>query len=347
MTPEINPDPFELLESTGPLFLDRQLHDAGIRHFKKLIHDQPKAWLIKNFSQGATKYPVNVACLMRNIIWQLRTRILKGEKPLLKELIRTFWYMYIKPTLARADSLAKETDQYTQLIDQFVFMVKELKIMRYKDIGFRDDNESQRKVRAFPNVILFSEKLGLQGFLTEIGETYNVSTIALGGQPSLLNIEYFVDDIRKTKINIKRSFYLFSIVDFDPSGWIIQDAFVNNLAHYGIKYVKIYNLINPDILTPNEILASRFPIPTPESMRSKNQRWWSEVQKCHYINQKYLIEGNKLYGLEAEAVSTKRLLERLKEIMVPIIGKDEEFLKIYELKQLNEALKALIYHIIT
>lgn len=325
----------------------RKRRDAGIREFKELIHDQPKEWLIKNFSQGAQKYPVNVALLMRNIIWQVRNRILKGEKPPLKELIRTFWYMYTKPTLVRAESLAKETDQYTQLIDQFVFMVKELKIMNYKDIGFRDDNETQRKVRAFPNVILFSEKLGFQGFLTEIGETYKVSTIALGGQPSVLNIEYFVNDIKETKFNIQRSFYLFGIVDFDPSGWIIRDAFLNNLAFHGIKNVKVFDLVNPDILTPNEILMSRFPIPNPPQMRTKNRNWWNEVKKQHYINLKYFIEGEKLYGLEAEAVSTKRLTDELKETMVPIIGKDEELLRIYELEQLDQAIVDLIIHIIT
>ncbi len=47
-----------------------RLRKAGIRHYDKLIHDQPKRWLIKNFSQGADEYPVNVARLMRNIIWQ-------------------------------------------------------------------------------------------------------------------------------------------------------------------------------------------------------------------------------------------------------------------------------------
>ncbi|HEC68853.1 MAG TPA: hypothetical protein ENI31_01000 [Candidatus Omnitrophica bacterium] len=68
--------------------LRARLRKAGIRHYDVLIHDQPKEWLIKNFSQGATDYPVNVARLMRNIVWQTRERIIKGEKPPLKELIR-------------------------------------------------------------------------------------------------------------------------------------------------------------------------------------------------------------------------------------------------------------------
>jgi len=75
--------------------LNDRLRKAGIRHYDELIHDQTKEWLLKNFSQGATDYPVNVARLMRNIVWQTRERIQTGEKPPLKELLRTFWYMYI------------------------------------------------------------------------------------------------------------------------------------------------------------------------------------------------------------------------------------------------------------
>ena len=49
--------------------LRARLRKAGIRSYDVLIHDQPKEWLLKNFKQGATVYPVNVARLMRNIVW--------------------------------------------------------------------------------------------------------------------------------------------------------------------------------------------------------------------------------------------------------------------------------------
>ena len=90
--------PKKMTKSTDSSLKDR-LKKAGIRHFDVLIHDQPKEWLIKNFSQGADEYPVNVARLMRNIIWQTRERIANGQKPPLKELIRTFWYMSLNSPL--------------------------------------------------------------------------------------------------------------------------------------------------------------------------------------------------------------------------------------------------------
>jgi hypothetical protein len=42
---------------------------------------------------------------------------------------------YIKPTtLSRADSLTEEVDQYKQLVEQLVFMVKDIQVMRYSAI---------------------------------------------------------------------------------------------------------------------------------------------------------------------------------------------------------------------
>jgi len=334
-----------------PNSLRDRLRKAGIRHYDQLIHDQTEEWLIQNFSEGATDYPVNVARLMRNIVWQTRERIVTREKPPLKELLRTFWYMYIKPTLSRAGALAKETDQYAQLIDNIVYMVKEIAVMEYKDIGFRDDNQANRKIGANANIILFSEKLGHQAFLSDIADKYNVSILALGGQPSVLNVEYFVDTLKEAKINLQRSFYLFSIVDYDPSGWIIRDAFMNNLKFYGIPNTRVIDLIHPDMLTPEEIKFSRYLIKDVESMRIKNKNWLKEVHKRDYKNQQYLEEMKKgkkiLYGLEAESVSGKRLTQKLEEEMVPLIGKSEDLLKIFELKKLDQAIKDLIIHKIT
>ncbi len=325
-----------------------RLRKAGIRSYDVLIHDQPKEWLIKNFKQGATVYPVNVARLMRNIVWQARERITAGEKPPLKELLRTFWYMYIKPTLSRADALSQETDQYAQMIDNIVYMVKDIQVMKYEDIGFRDEGRAHRKVGANANIILFSEKLGHQDFLSDIANKYNISILALGGQPSVLTSEYFVETVRDRGVNLQRSFYLFSIVDYDPSGWIIRNAFINNLKFYGITHTRVIDLITPDMLTPDEIKLARYRIPASEAMRVKNKDWLKDVHKRDYRNQKYLEESKRgkqvLYGLEAESISAKRLEAKLNAVMAPLLGKSEDLLKIYELRELDKTIKALMIH---
>jgi hypothetical protein len=86
-------------------------------------------------------------------------------------------------------------------------------------------------------------------------------------------------------------------------------------------------------------------------MRLKNKDWLKEVHKRDYKNQQYLEETRKdkkiLYGLEAESISSKRLTEELEKEMVPLIGKSEDLLKIFELKKLDQAIKDLIIHKIT
>jgi hypothetical protein len=335
---------------TSALPLDK-LRKAGIRHYDELIHDQDKNWLIANFSSGARKYPVNVSHLMRNIIWQMRERVQRGDKPPLQELIRTFWYMYVKPTLSRAESLAENVDQYKQLVDQFVYLVKELRLMEYRDIGFRDDNEAHRTVGRQAHIILFSEKLGHQSFLSEMAEIYDVSILALGGQPSVLNVEYFVRELREAGVNLRRSFYLFSIVDYDTSGWIVRDAFVDDLRRYGIKNIRVTDLIHPDMLTPEEIAMSRYRLPASKNMRRKNQTWLKEIRAQRYANQKYLQEtrggGSVLYGLEAESISGKRLATRLDKMFRPLLGKTEAFIERYELRNLTKAIEELMIYRLT
>jgi hypothetical protein len=145
--------------------------------------------------------------------------------------------------------------------------------------------------------------------------------------------------------------YLFSIVDFDPSGWIIRDAFLDNLKFYGIKNIRVFDLISPDMLSKDEILFSRYRIPVPGSMKTKNEAWIKSVKENNYRNLEYLIDRYNgqtiLYGLESESISAKRLTKLLAENIAPILGKSDDLVKLYELKKLIEALKALIIYKIT
>lgn len=332
--------------------LPTRLEKAGIRHFDELIHDQPHDWLVANFKAGADEYNVNVARLMRNIVWQLRERIQKGEKEPFRELIRTFWYMYIKPTLSRAGALATKADQYAQLSDQIVAMVKEHRLLRYKDIGFRDENQNNWRLGANANIVLVSEKVGHLELLLELHAKYDVTVMALGGQPSVLTAEYFVDALTEANVNLQRSFYFFSIVDYDPSGWIIAQAFANDLAFYGVKNTRFTELVNPDQLTAEEILSSRYAIPTGKDMTLKNETWLRQVRARKFKNQNLLEEhdnagGLTLFGLEAESISTQRLAAEVDNVVAPLIGQTEDLLRMYELKRLDQALKNLILFKIT
>lgn len=308
-----------------------KLKKLGIRHFDVLIHDQSREWLIENFHQRAKRYKINVTKLMRNIVWQTRERIINGQKPPLNELIRTFWYMYIKPTLSRAGALSDKPDnQYRQLVAIIVDLVKKYKLMRYSDIGFRDENQAHRKVGKNAHIILFSEKLGHQQFLSEMRDKYDCSIIALGGKPSVLNIEYFVDDMKARGINLRRTVYLFSVVDFDPHGWIVRNSFIEDLKHYGIKNIKCMDMITPDMLTEEEVKISRYRLPQKSGKQWRLlNKWLKEIRKKKYRNERFLIEEERVRGklrryycgLESESVSTKRMSKRLAMEIIPLIRK--------------------------
>ncbi len=320
----------------------RKLRKIGIRHFDVLIHDQSKEWLIKNFSYRADEYPVNVTMLMRNIVWQMRERVINGSKAPFKELIRTFWYMYIKPTLSRCNSLNEDVNQYGYLSDTIVDMVKKYNLMRYSDIGFRDESKAHRRVGKNANIIIFAEKTSEWDLLMDLTNKYNVSIIAFGKQPSLMSMEYFVDEIKKTGLDLRKTFYLFNIVDFDTSGWILKNSVVEDLNFYGINNIYMTDLITPDMLKPRELNLSKYTIPVKEDMKVKNKNWVKKVKKRNFRNEKYLItkekRKDKLYGFEVTAVSTKRITEKLEEMMAPVIGMDEDFLRIYEMRNLNDVL---------
>lgn len=276
--------------------IDVRLRREGIYHYQETIHQQPKEWLLKEFGPGR-EYPVNISQLMKNIIWQIRTRIVQNKQQPLEGLIRSFWYTYIKPTLARCSSLSKTVDQYPQMIQTFVRLIQYCDLMRYKEIGFTDDNQNDRQIGINNHIILFAEKAGHYPLLQRIAQSSEVTILSLGGQPSLLSAEYFVNELKDQGIDIRKSFYTFSLVDYDPSGWIIKTAFINDLNFYGLKNIQHQDLILPNIFSQEEIALNKYPLPTSKEMEDKNNKWLKESGG---------ING-ELFGLEADAAPIPRI----------------------------------------
>ena len=269
---------------------------------------------------------------MKNIIWQLRTRIIEGKQPQTEGLLRSFWYIYIKSPLARCDSLSSDVDQYPQMIKMFVRLIQYCDLMRYKDIGFLDDNKNDRKIGINNHIILFAEKAGHFPLLERIAQDTEVTILSLGGQPSLLSAEYFVDEIKAQGINIRKSFYTFSLVDYDTSGWIIKDAFLNDLRFFGLKHIQNKDLILPEIFTQEEIELNKLPLPTPPEMEAKNKKWLKESGG---------ING-KLYGLEADAAPYSRIAELFTSEIKDLIESTEKIRKGRALLALSDALEEYI-----
>ena len=72
-----------------------------------------------------------------------------------------------------------------------------------------------------------------------------------------------------------------------------------------------------------------------------------------FFTKKYLgpdsdSRGNRIiYGLEGESVSSRRLADKLDELLPPLLGQNERLLKIMNLEKLNQAIKDLILFKVT
>ncbi|MEA3506080.1 MAG: hypothetical protein U9R36_01080, partial [Elusimicrobiota bacterium] len=208
---------------------------------------------------------------------------------------------------------------------------------------------ARRIVGENANIIIVAEKAAHLDYLIDLHEKFRVTVIAHGGQPSLLNNEYFVESIKKVT-NLKKSFYIFSITDFDPPGRQIADTFVENLKFFGIKNIKLRDLIHPDSLTRREIEISRHRLTTDR----RTKEWYEEEKKKNFKNMKYLKIKRKTgsgkrkktvteyYGLTSEAVTGERLDEKFKKYMLPLLGRAEDYLKEYELGNLEDEIRKLI-----
>ena len=311
--------------------IDVRLRREGVYYYEETLHLQPKEWLIKEFGPGK-EYPVNISRLIKNIIWQVRTRIIQKRQPPIEGLIRSFWYTHIKPVLARTNSLNRKVDQYSQVIQMFVRLIQYCDLMRYKDIGFLDDNKNDRKIGINNHVILFAEKAGHYPLLERIAQNSEVTVLSLGGQPSLLSAEYFVDEMKAQRIDVRKSFYTFSLVDYDTSGWIIKDAFLNDLRFFGLKHLQHKDLILPEIFTQEEIELNKFPLSTSPEMEVKNKKWLKETGG---------ING-KLYGLEADAAPAERIEKLFITQIKDLIESTEDIRKGRALLSISQSLDEYI-----
>jgi len=308
-----------------------KLLKLDIKQYKKRIWKMSREELVKNFG-GGPRYPVNVNRLMLNIIWQVRGLIIKGRLKPVDAVIRNFWYRFVKPTLSRADALNPDYDQYKTLIKNFVRLVRNADIIRYRDFGFVDEGEHVQSVGQIPHVILFAEKDGHYPMLQRLAQRYEVSIISLGGKPSLLSVEYFVDRMRARGVNLRESFYLVSFVDWDPSGWVVWTSFVRNLKFFGVPYIHHVPIVIPERFTDQEIDINKYRIVSSKETRKHDKKW---ILATGGIN-------DELYGLEADALDLGKMREVFGKIAGPWITDAPQIRRVRAFRRLSDE----FYHLV-
>jgi hypothetical protein len=156
-------------------------------------------------------------------------------------------------------------------------------------LGFLDEGAQTRAVgQTNGTVILFAEKDGRFALVREIAQAYDATALALGGYPSSLATEYLVHALQHAGVLAERpALPLFSVVDYDPSGYWIARECAAQLHAFGVQEVTVHPLIRPERLTTEQVALGRYTLPT----GSKTTNWVRETGG---------IDGEP-YGLEADA----------------------------------------------
>ena len=150
--------------------------------------------------------------------------------------------------------------------------------------------------------MVFAEKKGWIRFLRELHEEQGVSILALGGAPSALTSEYTARDI-SAALEGKPTIHLIGIVDYDPSGDIIAQAFQNQLADVGMPNTTLTTVINPKHYTAQELKLFRYPLPKGE--KTKLAQWLAKTGGL----------AGKAYGMESESMPRERLLVLIRDLI--------------------------------
>ena len=139
-------------------------------------------------------------------------------------------------------------------------------------------------------------------FLKQAHERWGISVLSLGGAPSALTSEYTSAHLRPL-LQPETRVHLLGIVDFDPSGWVIAQAFQDQLAQTGLTQTSLHTFIHPEHYSSDELTLFRFP--PPRGQTTLNERWLQETGGLH---------GEK-WGLEAESMHPDKVRALIKSFI--------------------------------
>lgn len=269
----------------------------NIRDFEQDLHAMSADDLRREFHHRTTG-AVNVRELMANVIWQYRCWLDLPEGNPHRRFpiggnIRTFWY-YLKPMLSRLGVLNPDPE-YEIMLSVFNDCVGKRRLFRYHDFGFVDERRGWRQLgTSYPHIIMIAEKHGHYPLLQQLQAEFGFSIIALGGQPSLLTGEYFCAELAEVVDLDKTPLRFIAMVDYDPAGHIILDAFTGFMQHFGMRHHTCGRVVEPDRFAPEDLANAAYAVPmnTPGD-RTKTRNW---IRKFHGG-----IDGKPL-GIECEAL---------------------------------------------
>jgi len=269
---------------------------------------------------------INTKRVIKNLIYQIWRWIQKGIEDKSDGNIRSLWYK-IKSVLAQHSNIlgSGDVDTFYSTLQE---MVEDQELFRYKDFGFMDMNEPYRVIgKKNPEIILASEKLGHYLFIKKLADAQGVSFICLKGEPAVISMEYFSDDL-KAKCGGK-PLTVFSISDVDPAGYSIERNLVRGLAK-AHQISKVVKLVDVSAFTTEQIGFVRFPVvsyekkgdqvkpvaPATMGQVTKGRAWFDEeINDERLLTEKDKGGGWKVFtihGIESDAADRDIIEARFK-----------------------------------
>lgn len=296
----------------------RNLH---IQHYDEDLLDLPLAKVQEFFGFSTTKRIQKKLYLM-NIIWQLHEKIQAAARPEdrpdfynKRGFIRGMWY-HIKSRIDHLDEF--KGDHSGTVTDALTEMVK-AGVCSYRDFNFRDRDQDMRKLgKENPHIILFTEKDGFISVMEDLHSSYGCHVITLGGKPSMMSTNYLVSEMVEAGIDITQKFVCLSIVDFDPSGHVIAESFLEQLKFSGLRSFHKFeqyrrkdserlDLIRPDNLPHGtSIRKVWYPLP-----KSEQKPAWGK--KTGGVDG----QGDFKHGIESDEFKEAQIQELVEEGILP------------------------------
>ncbi len=333
---------------------DKKLRMLGIINFgwRELYKLDPKdtaavgafkaAWQIVKFGKERTltyfrKYGENridKRRLAKSIIWQVWSWIKKGIQRRFDGNIRSFWYE-VKNALGGEEIL--ETDDVDMFYSALQELIEDQHLFRYKDFGFMDMNEPYHGIgKSRPEIILAVEKAGLSNMARSFAAEAGSSFLCTRGEPAVLTIEYFTDNLRAAIGD--REVSIFVMTDLNPSGVSIRKNLVSGIEAQGVKVARVVTMLETkdfpdDVLPGSKAKVVRYEIkgavitPVPPSMMSqvtKGLTWFKSINDPRLKTEQEYPGGKRvvtIWGIDSDTADRdmvkKRFLDGVASILVP------------------------------
>jgi len=208
----------------------------------------------------------------------------------MKGNLRSFWYKELRPIFKKHNLLDKDEgppvrsryrsespretyilDRMSKIFDQFVLRG----FFKFKDeFEFQDPREAFRIIgRKNPRFIFFTEKEGLFWFCEKVAKELGITTIASHGEPGLLTMEYFADELKKRKV---KNIVLACLTDYDPWGYNIARSFKEKLEEPVFDFkVKFTNLtVLKEIFEPEVVEEKKRDLNNVSDSKKKQVEDW-------------------------------------------------------------------------